>query len=91
MGDRDIELSEVLTLERGRGRGGEASAPYTAAYSDPRVICGRGNLELSREVWTGIFFLSSEIYINFEGKTTFISNIQIYFQKQQALKHSYVS
>lgn len=37
-----------------------------------------------------IFFLPNDNYINFKEKTTFISNTQIYLQKQQELTLTYV-
>lgn len=84
----DLGCGEGLT---GRGRGGDNWAPYKVRYSGPSIIYGRGNLELMGEVQTGdIFFLPSDNYINFKEKTTFISNTQIYLQKQQKLKLTYV-
>lgn len=52
---------------------------------------------VGEEIWSSgekfrleIFFQPSDNYINFKEKTTFTSNTQIYLQKQQELKLTYV-
>lgn len=84
-------------MERKKGSGGGRVGGVMSSFHIYPYISGP-NVIVEEEIWSlgerfrsEIFFLPSENDINFKRRTTFISHTQIYFLKQQELKHSYVS
>lgn len=83
---------------RGRGQGRRLYNHHiyidmVQLHVHPHIV-GPGSF-VEEDIWCSgerfrseIFFLPSDNHISFKGKTTFISNIQIYFPKQQKLKHN---
>lgn len=88
MGDWEIELSKIQNVQRKNGRRGDE---FSSIYIQVVSLSFVKEEIWSTEVQTRDFFskLPSDNYTNFKGKTTFLSNIQIGFQKQ-GLKNSYI-